>query len=220
VCFAVLGFVSDRIPLAVRARVLRGDDRDRGAGGAMMAQTFRTLVPGRARIRSRCCCWPGRWRGKRRSSPGSPSPGRVWTALVTGRQRTLVYHGSVTISARSRLSAGRSGRNSFAAAMARSVWSATCSSRLLHRLSVSRAVSGLHLLRIGTPSKIAFTFERLYPIVVACYFGFRAVQTRLIWSAKGRRHHSVAGDTSSGAAQHFRPACRPAGGDDVVSSPR
>ena len=38
---------------------------------------------------------------------------------------------------------------------------------------------------IGTPSKIAFTFlECLYTIVVTCYFGFRGVHTRLIWSAQ------------------------------------
>src|SRR5262249_58871576 len=42
-----------------------------------------------------------------------------------------------------------------------------------------------YIFGIGTPSKIAFTFlECLYPIVVTCYFGFRAVQTRLIWSAQ------------------------------------
>ena len=42
-----------------------------------------------------------------------------------------------------------------------------------------------YVFGIGTPSKIAFTFlECLYPIVVACYFGFRSVQTRLIWTAQ------------------------------------
>jgi NitT/TauT family transport system permease protein len=42
-----------------------------------------------------------------------------------------------------------------------------------------------YIFGIGTPSKIAFTFlECLYPIVVTCYFGFRGVQTRLIWSAQ------------------------------------
>jgi hypothetical protein len=42
-----------------------------------------------------------------------------------------------------------------------------------------------YVFGIGTPSKIAFTFlECLYPIVVTCYFGFRAVETRLIWSAE------------------------------------
>jgi NitT/TauT family transport system permease protein len=42
-----------------------------------------------------------------------------------------------------------------------------------------------YIFGIGTPSKIAFTFlECLYPIVVTCYFGFRAVETRLIWSAQ------------------------------------
>jgi len=42
-----------------------------------------------------------------------------------------------------------------------------------------------YIFGIGTPSKIAFTFlECLYPIVVTCYFGFRGVQTQLIWTAQ------------------------------------
>ena len=41
-----------------------------------------------------------------------------------------------------------------------------------------------YIFGIGTPSKIAFTFlECLYPIVVTSFFGFRAIQTRLIWTA-------------------------------------
>jgi NitT/TauT family transport system permease protein len=42
-----------------------------------------------------------------------------------------------------------------------------------------------YIFGLGTPSKIAFTFlECLYPIVVTSYFGFRSVQTRLIWAAQ------------------------------------
>jgi NitT/TauT family transport system permease protein len=39
-----------------------------------------------------------------------------------------------------------------------------------------------YIFGLGTPSKVAFTFlECLYPIVVSSYFGFRGIQTRLIW---------------------------------------
>jgi NitT/TauT family transport system permease protein len=42
-----------------------------------------------------------------------------------------------------------------------------------------------YVFGIGTPSKIAFTFlECLYPIVVTCYFGFRGIQTRLVWTGQ------------------------------------
>ncbi len=42
-----------------------------------------------------------------------------------------------------------------------------------------------YIFGIGTPSKIAFTFlECLYPIVVTCYFGFRGVQTQLVWTGQ------------------------------------
>ena len=38
---------------------------------------------------------------------------------------------------------------------------------------------------LGTPSKIAFTFmECLYPVVLTTFSGFRAIQTRLIWTAQ------------------------------------
>jgi NitT/TauT family transport system permease protein len=43
----------------------------------------------------------------------------------------------------------------------------------------------VYLFGIGAFSKIAFTFlECLYPIVVTCYFGFRAIHTRLVWTAQ------------------------------------
>jgi NitT/TauT family transport system permease protein len=42
-----------------------------------------------------------------------------------------------------------------------------------------------YVFGFGTPSKLAFTFlECLYPIVVSSYFGFRGIQTRLIWAAQ------------------------------------
>lgn len=42
-----------------------------------------------------------------------------------------------------------------------------------------------YIFGFGTPSKVAFTFlECLYPIVVTSYFGFRGIQTRLIWAAR------------------------------------
>ena len=42
-----------------------------------------------------------------------------------------------------------------------------------------------YIFGFGTPSKVAFTFlECLYPIVVTCTFGFRGVETRLVWSAQ------------------------------------
>jgi NitT/TauT family transport system permease protein len=42
-----------------------------------------------------------------------------------------------------------------------------------------------YIFGFGTPSKVAFTFlECLYPIVLTSYFGFRGIQTRLIWTAR------------------------------------
>ncbi len=42
-----------------------------------------------------------------------------------------------------------------------------------------------YVFGFGTPSKVSFTFlECLYPIVVTSYFGFRGIQTRLIWTAQ------------------------------------
>ena len=42
-----------------------------------------------------------------------------------------------------------------------------------------------YIFGIGAPSKIAFTFlECLFPIVVMSYFGFRGIQTQLVWTAQ------------------------------------
>ena len=120
-----------------------------------------------------------------------PGPGRVWTALVTEvGNGTLVYHAGVTMSRALTgfLLAALAGIP-FAAAMARSA--------LIRNLFEPIFFIGYpvpkialfpvftYIFGIGTPSKIAFTFlECLYPIVVACYFAFRGVETRLIWTAQ------------------------------------
>jgi NitT/TauT family transport system permease protein len=120
-----------------------------------------------------------------------PSPLRVWSALVTDLgDGTLTYHASVTLyrALAGFLLAAFVGIP-FAAAMARSA--------LVRNLFEPIFFFGYPVPKIalfpvftyvfgfGTPSKIAFTFlECLYPIVVTCYFGFRGVQTRLIWSAQ------------------------------------
>ncbi len=120
-----------------------------------------------------------------------PGPGRVWDALVTEvGNGVLVYHAGVTLSRALAgfLLAALLGVP-FAMAMARS--------RLVRNLFEPIFFFGYpmpkialfpvftYIFGIGTPSKIAFTFlECLYPIVVTCYFGFRAVATRLIWSAE------------------------------------
>ena len=120
-----------------------------------------------------------------------PSPLRVWSALVDDLGNgTLVYHAGVTLyrALAGFLLAAVVGVP-FAAAMGRSV--------LIRNLFEPIFFLGYPVPKIalfpvftyvfgfGTPSKIAFTFlECLYPIVVACYFGFRGVETRLVWSAR------------------------------------
>jgi len=120
-----------------------------------------------------------------------PGPGRVWTALVTEiGNGTLVYHASVTISRALTgfLLAALVGIP-FAAAMARFVLVRNLFQPVffigypIPKIALFPVFT--YIFGIGTPSKIAFTFiECLYPIVVACYFGFRAVQTRLVWTAQ------------------------------------
>jgi NitT/TauT family transport system permease protein len=102
-----------------------------------------------------------------------PSPVRVWSALVTDlADGTLAFHATVTLyrALTGFLLAALIGIP-FAAAMARSAL-------------VRNLFEPIFFFGYPVP-KIAFTFlECLYPIVVTCYFGFRAVQTRLIWSAQ------------------------------------
>jgi NitT/TauT family transport system permease protein len=120
-----------------------------------------------------------------------PGPDKVWTALVTEiGNGTLVYHASVTISRALTgfLLAALVGIP-FAAAMARSALVRNLFEPIffigypIPKIALFPVFT--YVFGIGTPSKIAFTFiECLYPIVVACYFGFRAVQTRLVWTAQ------------------------------------
>jgi NitT/TauT family transport system permease protein len=120
-----------------------------------------------------------------------PSPGRVWTALATEvGNGTLIYHAGVTVSRALAgfLLAALVGIP-FAAAMGRSVLVRNLFEPIffigypIPKIALFPVFT--YIFGIGTPSKIAFTFlECLYPIVVTCYFGFRGVQTRLIWSAQ------------------------------------
>jgi len=120
-----------------------------------------------------------------------PSPGRVWTALATEvGNGTLIYHASVTVSRALAgfLLAALVGIP-FAGAMGRSVLVRNLFEPIffigypIPKIALFPVFT--YIFGIGTPSKIAFTFlECLYPIVVTCYFGFRGVQTRLIWSAQ------------------------------------
>jgi NitT/TauT family transport system permease protein len=120
-----------------------------------------------------------------------PSPERVWSALATEvGNGTLVYHASVTIARALTgfLLAALAGIP-FAAAMARSPLVRNLFEPIFFvgypvpKIALFPVFT--YVFGIGTPSKIAFTFlECLYPIVVTSYFGFRAVETRLIWSAQ------------------------------------
>src|SRR5205085_808062 len=119
-----------------------------------------------------------------------PSPARVWTVLVmeVGNGQ-LVYHAAVTIS---RALAGfvlaALAGIPFAAAMARSaLWRNLFEPIFFLGYPVPKIALFpvfTYIFGIGTPSKIAFTFlECLYPIVVTSFFGFRGVQSRLVWTA-------------------------------------
>jgi NitT/TauT family transport system permease protein len=120
-----------------------------------------------------------------------PSPAHIRTVLVAEvADGQLVYHTSVTLS---RALAGFALAVligvPFAAAMARS--------ELFRNLFEPIFFFGYpipkiaffpvftYIFGIGSPSKVAFAFlECLYPIVVTCYFGFRGIQTRLVWTAQ------------------------------------
>jgi NitT/TauT family transport system permease protein len=120
-----------------------------------------------------------------------PDPATVWAALAGETANgALLYHTGITVSrALTGFVLAALVGIPFAAAMARSA--------LIRNLFEPIFFIGYpvpkialfpvftYIFGIGTPSKIAFTFlECLYPIVVTCYFGFRGVQTRLIWSAQ------------------------------------
>jgi len=119
-----------------------------------------------------------------------PSPSQVWSVLVTelanGR---LVYHAAVTLCrALIGFTLAVLVGIPFAAAMARSaLWRNLFEPIFFLGYPVPKIALFpvfTYIFGIGSPSKIAFTFiECLYPIVVTCFFGFRGIQTRLVWTA-------------------------------------
>jgi NitT/TauT family transport system permease protein len=120
-----------------------------------------------------------------------PSVVTVWGTLVAElADGALPYHAAVTFG-RSLVGFGLAALIGipFAAAMARST--------LIRNLFEPVFFFGYPVPKIalfpiftyvfgfGTPSKVAFTFlECLYPIVVTSYFGFRGIDTRLVWVAQ------------------------------------
>jgi NitT/TauT family transport system permease protein len=120
--------------------------------------------------------------------PGVPS---VWDTLVAEiADGNLVYHAGVTLGrALAGFGLATLAGIPFAAAMARSP---LCRNLFEPVFFFGYPVPKIALFPIftyvfgfGTPSKVAFTFlECLYPIVVTTYFGFRAVDTRLVWVAQ------------------------------------
>jgi len=120
-----------------------------------------------------------------------PSPARVWAELVTEiGNGQLIYHASVTVSrAMVGFALAALVGIPFAAAMARSaVWRNLFEPIFFLGYPIPKIALFpvfTYIFGIGTPSKIAFTFlECLYPIVVTCYFGFRGIQTRLVWTGQ------------------------------------
>jgi NitT/TauT family transport system permease protein len=120
-----------------------------------------------------------------------PSPVRVWTVLVEEvGNGTLVYHAYVTITrAMIGFALAVAVGIPFAALMARSaLWRNLFEPIFFLGYPIPKIALYpvfVYIFGIGASSKIAFTFlECLYPIVVTCYFGFRAIQTRLVWTAQ------------------------------------
>jgi NitT/TauT family transport system permease protein len=120
-----------------------------------------------------------------------PAPSRVWAVLVeeVGNGQ-LIYHAAVTVSrALIGFALAAAVGIPFAAAMARSAtWRNLFEPIFFLGYPVPKIALFpvfTYIFGIGAPSKIAFTFlECLYPIVVTCYFGFRGIQTRLVWTAQ------------------------------------
>jgi NitT/TauT family transport system permease protein len=147
-----------------------------------------------------------------------PSPGRVWDALATEvGNGTLVFHAGVTVSrALTGFAIAALVGVPFAAMMARSDLARNLFEPIffmgypIPKIALFPVFT--YIFGIGTPSKIAFTFlECLYPIVVTCYFGFRGVQTRLIWTAQ---------NCGAGRATIFRRVVLPAALPSIFSGLR
>jgi NitT/TauT family transport system permease protein len=119
-----------------------------------------------------------------------PSPLEVWSVLIEEiGNGQLPYHAAITVSrALVGFFLAALVGVPFAAAMARSaLWRNLFEPIFFLGYPVPKIALFpvfTYIFGIGAPSKIAFTFlECLYPIVVTAFFGFRGVQTRLIWTA-------------------------------------
>lgn len=120
-----------------------------------------------------------------------PSPAQVSTVLFAEiANGPLIYHTSVTMArALSGFILAAVVGIPFAAAMARSaLWRNLFEPIFFLGYPIPKIALFpvfTYIFGIGSPSKISFVFlECLYPIVVTCYFGFRAIPTRLIWTAQ------------------------------------
>jgi NitT/TauT family transport system permease protein len=120
-----------------------------------------------------------------------PSPTRVAAALASELANgMLIFHAGVTLSrALVGFALAALVGIPFAAALARStLWRNLFEPIFFVGYPIPKIALFpvfTYVFGIGTPSKIAFTFlECLYPIVVTCYFGFRGIETRLVWAAQ------------------------------------
>jgi NitT/TauT family transport system permease protein len=120
-----------------------------------------------------------------------PSPTQVGAVLLAELANgELVYHAAVTVG---RALAGFALAAligiPFAAAMARSpTWRSLFEPIFVLGYPVPKIALYpvfTYIFGIGAAPKIAFIFlECLYPIVVTCFLGFGAIQTRLVWTAQ------------------------------------
>jgi NitT/TauT family transport system permease protein len=120
-----------------------------------------------------------------------PSPLEVGAVLFAEiANGALVYHAAVTVGrALAGFALAAAIGIPFAAAMARSsVWRNLFEPIFLFGYPVPKIALYpvfTYVFGLGAAPKIAFTFlECLYPVVVTCFLGFRAIQTRLIWTAQ------------------------------------
>jgi NitT/TauT family transport system permease protein len=120
-----------------------------------------------------------------------PSPAQVFTVLLGEvASGPLIHHTTVTVTrALIGFSLAVIIGLPFAAAMARStLWRNLFEPIFFLGYPVPKIALFpvfTYVFGIGSPSKIGFTFlECLYPVVVTSYFGFRGVETRLLWTAQ------------------------------------
>ena len=157
----------------------------------MKAQTIRAFIARWYSIPLLLLAWQWAVSSGSVNSRLVPSVLQVASALFTEiKNGTLVYHAGVTLGrALGGFALAAVVGVPFAAAMARS---SLCRNLFEPIFFFSYPIPKIALFPIftyvfgfGTPSKVSFTFlECLYPIVVTSYFGFRGIQTRLIWTAQ------------------------------------